>query len=464
MGKIRQKLLDWKRRLSDRHMYSVVVVLIAVVAGWGIFQYKRAADLRQELDNQYNRAFYEMIGYVQNVETLLMKTLVSSTPEMAAETLQQAWHQANLAQTNLGQLPITQEVLANTSRFLSQVGDFSLALDRQNIRGDGINDEQYKTLENLHKYAVTLQEGLNNLQASISSGRIRWNELANKGTPLFQKQSENLNVQMFSDIDKSFQEFPTLIYDGPFSDHMTNLQPKGLTGNDISVEEAQKKLTEFFGADRVASVEHVGDIQTDTLPAYNFRIKFRDRPEDEFATADITKKGGHVIWMLYNRNVDQETLDVEKAKKAGLEFLQSRGYKNMKDTYYIKEDSTAAINYAYEQDGVVVYPDLIKVKIALDTGEVVGFESKGYIMNHTKREIPQPGISEESARTKVLAKADINAVGMAIIPTKFGTEIFCYEIKGKLNDKDFIVYINALTGKEEQVLIIINTPEGILTL
>ncbi|NLY19199.1 MAG: germination protein YpeB, partial [Clostridiaceae bacterium] len=232
----------------------------------------------------------------------------------------------------------------------------------------------------------------------------------------------------------------------------------------ISVEEAQKKLTEFFGADRVASVEHVGDIQTDTLPAYNFRIKFRDRPEDEFATADITKKGGHVIWMLYNRNVDQETLDVEKAKKAGLEFLQSRGYKNMKDTYYIKEDSTAAINYAYEQDGVVVYPDLIKVKIALDTGEVVGFESKGYIMNHTKREIPQPGISEESARTKVLAKADINAVGMAIIPTKFGTEIFCYEIKGKLNDKDFIVYINALTGKEEQVLIIINTPEGILTL
>jgi len=355
-------------------------------------------------------------------------------------------------------------VLANTSKFLSQVGDFALALDRQNIRGDGINDEQYKTLENLHKYAVTLQEGLNNLQSSISSGRIHWNELANKGTPLFQKQSQNLNVQMFSDIDKSFQEFPTLIYDGPFSDHMTNLQPKGLTGNDISVEDAKKMLTDFFGADRVASVEHVGDIQADTLPAYNFRIKFRDRPEDEFATADITKKGGHVIWMLYNRDVGQETLDVEKAKKAGSEFLKSRGYENMKDTYYIKEDSTATINYAYEQDGVVVYPDLIKVKIALDTGEIVGFESKGYIMNHTKREIPKPEISEESAKAMVLSKANISSTGMAIIPTKFGTEIFCYEFKGKLNDKDFIVYINAVTGKEEQVLIIINTPEGILTM
>jgi spore germination protein len=445
-------------------MYSIIVVLIAIVASWGIYQYKRAADLRQELDNQYNRAFYEMIGYVQNVETLLMKSMISATPEMTADILQQAWHQANLAQTNLGQLPITQDVLANTSKFLSQVGDFSLALDRQNINGEYLTEEQYKTLENLHSYAVTLQEGLNNLQASISEGRIRWNELANKGTPLFQKQSENLNVQIFSEIDKSFQEFPTLIYDGPFSDHMTSLEPKGLTGNDISVEDAQKKLTDFFGADKVVSVEHVGDIQTDTLPAYNFRIKFRDRPEDEFATADITKKGGRVIWMLYNRGIEQETLDVEMAKKKAIEFLQSRGYINMKDTYYIKEDSVATINYAYEQDGVIVYPDLVKVKIALDTGDIVGFESKGYIMNHIEREIPAPAITEEQARAKVLTKADIGSVGLAIIPTKFGTEIFCYELKGKLNDKDFLVYINALTGKEEQVLIIINTPEGILTM
>lgn len=84
MGKFREKLQDWKKRLSDRHMYSVVIVLLAAVAAWGIYQYKRAADLRQELDNQYNRAFYEMVGYVQNVEIMLMKSLVSSTPQMAS--------------------------------------------------------------------------------------------------------------------------------------------------------------------------------------------------------------------------------------------------------------------------------------------------------------------------------------------------------------------------------------------
>lgn len=464
MGKFREKLLDWKKRLSDRHMYSVIVVIIAIVAAWGIYQYKRAADLRQELDNQYNRAFYEMVGYVQNVEVLLMKSMVSATPQMTAETLQEAWHQANLAQTNLGQLPITQNVLANTSKFLSQVGDFAYTLDRQNLNGKGMDDKQFQTLKKLHEFSVSLQDGLNNLQSSISGGRIRWNELADKGTTLFKKQSQNLTGQLFTDIDKTFQEFPTLIYDGPFSDHMTSLQPKGLTGNDISAEDAAKKLKKFFGEDKTASVEHTGDIQTDTLPAYNFKITFKDRPEDEFATADITKKGGHVIWMLYNRDVGQETLDVDKAKEACRKFLEERGYKSMKDTYYVKEDGTATINFAYEQDGAIVYPDLVKVKIALDTGDIVGFESKGYIMNHTKRELPAPALTEEQAMAKIAARSQVDSAGLAVIPTKFGTEIFCYELKGKLDDRDFLVYINAETGKEEQVLIIINTPNGILTM
>ena len=136
----------------------------------------------------------------------------------------------------------------------------------------------------------------------------------------------------------------------------------------------------------------------------------------------------------------------------------------MKDTYYVKEDNTATVNYAYEQDGVVVYPDLIKVKIALDNGEIVGFESKGYIMNHTERDIPEPKLTEEQVRANFTGKRDLSTVGLAIIPHEFRYRNLCYELKGKLNDRDFLVYINAETGKEEKVLIIINTPEGILTL
>jgi len=446
-------------------MYSIVVVVIAAVAIWGISQYKHAANLRQELDNQYNRAFYDMVGYVNNVEVLLLKSLITSTPEKTASVLQEAWRQANLAQTNLGQLPVSQPVLANTSKFLTQVGDLAYALNNQNMSGKPLTEEQYKTIEQLHGFAVSLGESLNELQNQLSAGRIKWGELANKGTPLFKKASAELpGQQQFENVDKTFQDVPKLIYDGPFSDHLVTAEPRGVTGDVMNEEQVKQKVIEFFGADKVRSVEFTDKVDTDPIRTYTYRVLFKNMPDDQAAIISMTQKGGHPFWMIYSRPVNAENLNVDQAKEAGRKFLESRGFPGMVDTYYLKEDNTATINYAYKQDGVVIYPDLIKVKIALDNGEVVGFESKGYLSSHTQRTIPEPKISEEEARAKVTPRMQIMSVGLAIIPTNFKTEIFTYEFKGKLGDKDFLVYINAENGKEENVLMIIDTPNGILTM
>ena len=68
------------------------------------------------------------------------------------------------------------------------------------------------------------------------------------------------------------------------------------------------------------------------------------------------------------------------------EFLNNHGFKDMKETYYLKQDGIVTINYAYTQNNVVIYSDLIKVKIALDNGEVLGIETTGYLNNHTQRD------------------------------------------------------------------------------
>ena len=41
--------------------------------------------------------------------------------------------------------------------------------------------------------------------------------------------------------------------------------------------------------------------------------------------------------------------------------------------------------------------------------------------------------------------------------------MLCWEFKGKVDDTDFLVYINCETGKEEDILVIVNTPNGTLT-
>lgn len=464
MGKIREKLIDLKRRLQDRKMYSITIVIIAAVAIWGFYQYKRASQYRQELDNRYNSALYDMVGYVNNVEVLLIKSLISSTPERTASTLQEAWRQANLAQTNLGQLPVPQHILAKTSKFLTQVGDLSYALNNQSMQGKQINDEQYKTLEKLHGYAVELDKNLNVLQNQLNSGRIKWGELAEKGRNIFGRASSQMPNQQFENIDKTFQDYPTLIYDGPFSDHLTTIEPRGVTGENITAEQGKEKVIEIFGKDKVEAVETVETNDTGPLKTYSYSVKMKNAPDDSSAAVSLTQKGGHIYWMLYSRPVGEKKLSVEEAKEAGKKFLEKHGYKNMVDTYYVKEDDTATINYAYQQQNVTIYPDLVKIKIALDNGEIIGVEAKGYLFAHTERDIPNPGISMEEARSKISKKVEILSSGLAIIPTDYKSEIFTYEFKGKFNGKDFLVYINAQNGREEDILLIINTEDGILTM
>ncbi len=460
----REKLLDFKRRLSDRKMYSIVIAIIAVVGIWGFYQYKQASELRQELDNEYNRAFYDLTGYVQNVEVLLIKSLITSSPAKTALTLQEAWRQANLAQTNLGQLPISTQVLSSTSKFLTQVGDLSYSLNNQNLQGKPLTEEQYKTIEQLHGYSVSLGKSLNSLQGQISAGRLKWGELASKGTPLFKKASKELPAKQFENIDKTFQNYPTLIYDGPFSDHMVTAEPRGVTGENINSEQAKKKVAEFFGQDKIKAISDVSKNDSGPIKTYGYKVTFKDRPDDQAASIDVTQKGGHIFWMLLNRASTSAKLNIDQAKEVGRTFLKNHGYANMVDTYYLKEDNTAVINFAYKQDGVVIYPDLIKLKIALDNGEVVGFESKGYLAAHTARKIPKPKMTEQQARALISKKMNILSSGLAIIPTDYKSEIFTYEFKGKLNNTDFLVYINVDNGREENILMIINTPNGVLTM
>jgi len=146
-----------------------------------------------------------------------------------------------------------------------------------------------------------------------------------------------MQLQQFENIDKTFQDYPTLIYDGPFSDHMTMTEPKGLTGNEMNPEEAKQRVVDFFGKDKVSAVEDIGRNDATTIKTYSYRVKFNNVPEEQTATVDVTQKGGHVLWMLYNRPIGaEENINIDQAKELGKKFLEEHGYKNMVDTYYLK--------------------------------------------------------------------------------------------------------------------------------
>lgn len=455
------KLTDWKNRLKKGHMLSVICVLLIIVAILGIILYRKQREYRQASENNYNMAFYELVDYVQNVETYLAKSMISSTPEHGAETLTHLWREANLAQAYLSRLPIESQELENTEKFLNQVSDYSYTLSRKNIYNEKLSDEDLKNLKDLHGYSVELENTLNQLSEDLNSGRFEWGELMKKGSIAFAQQVDNISKESFSNLEENFHEYSGLIYDGAFSEHLTGVEKKGLTGEDIDENQANQKAKEFIGEENVKEISNLGYSENATIPVYDFSITNNN---DETIQISISKKGGHIVSMNSNRDVKSEIISQEEADKKAKEYLDSKGFKNMKETYYLKQEGIVTINYAYSQNDVIMYPDLIKVKVALDNGEVLGIETTGYLNNHEQRDVSKVKISKEEAKKDLNKDLKIESEQMAVIPTEWKTEILCYEFKGKVDDKEFLVYINAENGREEDILVITNTPNGTLAM
>ena len=335
-------------------------------------------------------------------------------------------------------------------------------MSRKNIYNESLTQEDLDNLKNLHNYSVELENTLNQLSNDMNDGRINWGELTKKGKVVFAQQVSNISKSSFDNIEANFHEYSGLIYDGAFSEHITKAEKKGLTGNDINEDKAKKIVSEFIGDDKIEEINSKGLSENSEIEAFDFDVKIKNT--DNVANISISKKGGHVIFANYNKNLETEVLSQEKADEIGKKFLEEHGFNNMKETYYLKQNGIVTINYAYEQDGVVAYPDLIKVKIALDNGEILGIETTGYLNSHTTRDISKIKISKEEAKKTLNKNLNIQSEGLAIIPTKWQTEILCYEFKGKIDETEFLVYINAENGREENILVIIETPGGILTM
>ena len=469
MSKIKDKVYDWKDRLKDRHMLTLVITLVAIITILGLYTYKRERTFRQQAENEYNMAFFELVDYVQNVETYLAKSLISSSPEHGAEVLTHVWREANLAQAYLAMLPIGSEELANTSKFLNQVSDYSFSLSRKNIYNEALTDEDFKNLKNLHNYSVELENTLNQLSADMNEGRIKWGELTNKGSNVFATQVSNISKDSFSSLEENFHEYAGLIYDGAFSEHLTSSEKRGLTGENINEEQAKQIAIEFVGNDKIKEINYNGLSENTDMPCYDFSIVLNgEEDEENNAIISITQKGGHVVFMNYNRNIEAQTISEQRADQIAKEFLNSRGITNMEETYYLKQDGVITINYAYAQPSnygnVIMYADLVKVKVALDNGEILGIETTGYLNSHYERNISNIQITKEQAKENLNEELQIESERLAFIPTEFQTEILCWEFKGKVDDTEFLVYVNAKTGTEEDILVIKDTPNGTLTM
>lgn len=444
------------------HILTYGVLIAAFIAAfvWGFLSTKRADALEVTVENQYNRAFHEMVDYIDSIDTQLTKAQLANSPAQLATISNDIFQQAAEAKSCLGQLPTSEIQLDNTAKFLSQVGDYTYVLSQNMINGTGISDEEYKNLVSLNEYASSLKNSLSDIQSDIYSGDIKFTDTSDSKKGNVAEAAGGGILEDLENVEKSFDEYPSLIYDGPFSEHIENQQSVMIqSAEEITREQALEKAKEFLG-DRGEGLEFSNETSNTAIDAYTF-VKNADGSR---IAVSVTKRGGYVLYFLDSVLVTEEKIEVDDAIERARSFLKEHGYSDMEDSYYEKTNGIATINFAYSQNGTVCYSDLIKVRVALDTGDIVGMESKGYLMNHRVRNLSAPSITREQAQGYVSTNLVVTSTKLAVIPKDSLKEVLCYEFKGTYKDKNFIVYINAENGREENILLLIESETGILTI
>jgi len=451
---------------NRRWIIPTVLSLVLVVAlVWGYNQFNTKNDYETALTNQYQRLFYDTKKHVENVQVSLSKALVSDSKEQNILLLSQVMNEAYFAQDKLSQMPVTHADIAKTQKFLTQVADYSYSLIQDHLDGKELTNKQRETLFNLQGNTSNFNKELSALHDKILEGDFNASRTsARERNKLQQANKEMLQTRLVS-FEKQMGKSPELIYDGPFSDQRLNKKPVGLGNKKVTKDEAKRIAKQFVGdkkVDEITSFEEGKDISKVAIPSHTFNVLPKNTSKDMAIYMGVSKQGGNVVWMVNPRRVSKNNLSMKQAEQEALKFLKEKGFTNMEPNYSLKYDGVAVFNFAYKEGNVTVYPDLIKLKVALDNGEIIGFDSAAYLMNHKKRNIQKPNITPEKARESVKIDFDIDSTRLAMIP-KGSKEILCYEFKGKYKGSDFIIYINALNGKEEDILQIIKSENGTLT-
>lgn len=436
----------------SRVLFPVCLVGMVGVGVWGYQEHNEKNSILIKAENQYQRAFHDLNFHMNKLHDELGKSVVLNTRKQLAPCLTNVWRLAYTSQNDVGQLPLTLMPFNSTEEFLSKVADFSYEVAVRDLNQQPLSEKEYKTLNALYQNSKKIQKELTGVQTKVIDSKLRWMDVE---TALAKQQQpgDNTIIDGFKTIDKKVQEFPEMEWGMTVQNMETKRQQriKGISGKTINEQQAIDIAKKFVG--KIASGDKVTVEKNGKGMQYNaFSIRIT-RKNASPINMDVTKKGGKVVWLLNEREVKQVKMNLDQAENSAKKFLKEKGYGEMVATERDTYGGLGVFTFVPKVEDVLIYPDSVTVKVALDNGDVNGFHAVEYLFNHKQRIIPKAKISAQRARTMINPHVKINESRLAMIQGKNnGKEVLAYEFSGQFENDVYMIYINAQTGEEEEVI------------
>ncbi len=399
------------------------------------------------LENVYNMSFYDTVERVDNIDLNLTKALSTADEEAIQLYLVDIAINSELAENQLQQLPLHDESKFYTTKLINQIGDYAKYLNKKLVNGESLNEQDYQGLNQLFKANRTLKDSLHK---TVNEMGVDYSF-----STLIDGGQGNLMIKNFTELQNLSVEYPELIYDGPFSDGQNNRQIKGLNGEEIDKTRALEIFNKIFAKYSLTDAKNVG-VASGNIECFNLQGQING--EEVFA--QISKKGGKLLMFDYAGSCKDTNITRDRAVEVSAEFLSSLGITNMSAVWINLANNVYTINFAYEQNGIIVYSDLIKVRVCAQTEMVIGMEATTYYTNHTQRQIESAKISGEQAKQKVSKNIQIDRERKCIIPIGTSGEKLAYEFMGTADGTTYYIYIDAQTGKQIEMFMVIDSLGG----
>lgn len=410
--------------------------------------YSTSNSLTSTLESTYQKSYYDLVDKVNNMEVKLSKVMSSTNTNYTAKMLSEISKNAEDAQNNLNVLPVTLNGVEESLKFVNQVGGYTSTLAKRLQMGEAMSMQDEKTIEKLHLAVLNMKQSMSQMSDNMWKGY----SIVSDGLSLdgdYNDLTVSLKSLKASDVD-----YPTMIYDGPFSDSVLKKEAKGLTGQDISPTNAKTMLAELF----LISQENIEEEGQAKSYVDTFDFSFEKSNISYFA--QITKKGGKLYTLSSYNDSNQVNFSKPEALENAKEFIKKMEIENVECVWSDVVGKDAYFNFAPVQDGIIIYPDLIKVKVDLAHGEVVGYEANSYYTNHKERNLDTFNINVGQAREQVKNGYVIKEERKVLAPIDF-EEILCYEFNTLNNGNIYYFYVDAQSGNLVNILRVIRTTDGI---
>lgn len=395
--------------------FSILVLIVVFALA---FQ-KQRAELTLYQNRQWaatESAMGTLTRNLKEIETGLHQGATMSSPKMVASAATDIVAASASAKTAIDAIPEFEEDLYPLSRYIAQVGDYCKSLAGETIKTGKLPTGAKEKLMEMLKVTESLLCCVSEAEADGATDSVL--AAASKAAT-----------------------YEKLYYDGAMSDHM--LDPCTYAGlydlEEVDVDTAQKAAADFLGVEAgqlSPSTEGAGN-----LPTYGFTM--------DKIYIEVTKVGGIVARMINGREVGEATINVSEARANAAAFAKSAGYPDMTETEYITASGVVTVTLCYETDEVLYYPDALVIDVALDGGDVVGFDAATYLRCHPETRTPQKAnILKSSGKNYAPEGHTMNSSRYAVISSDGGIESSALELSTTNGDYNYLYYVDASNGDE----------------